>query len=47
MSRSKYFEVLKTWVSMGYNLKRFAIGFSIDSWSFSLDFGPFWFGIEW
>jgi hypothetical protein len=36
----------KVWIHAGYSLRRFAIGFSIDRWSFNVDLGPFWFSIE-
>lgn len=35
-----------TWFHAGYNLRRIAIGFSLDRWGLNLDFGPFWFNIE-
>lgn len=45
--KAKEFKVFKTWIHIGWNLKRLAVGFSIDRFSFNLDLGPFWFGIEW
>ena len=34
------------WFHFGYSFSRFAVGFSIDRWSFSLDLGPIWISIE-
>jgi hypothetical protein len=47
----KYFgsaegRLFKLWLHCGYNLKRFAIGFSIDRWGLNIDLGPLWFSIE-
>jgi len=27
--------------------KRFAVGICLDYYSFNIDFGPFWIGIQW
>jgi hypothetical protein len=35
-----------TWFHIGYSLRRFAVGFSIDRWGFNLDIGPIWISIE-
>jgi hypothetical protein len=36
----------KIWIAVGYNFKRFAIGFGIDRYSINLDLGPFWLSFE-
>jgi hypothetical protein len=38
--------VSKLWLHFGYSFARFAIGFSVDRWSASIDLGPFWISIE-
>lgn len=36
------------WFTIGGGItKRFALGFSLDLWSFNIDLGPLWFYIEW
>ena len=45
MGKEKY--IYGVWVHYGYNWKRFGLGFSIDRYAFSLNLGPFWFGVEW
>jgi hypothetical protein len=36
----------KVWLHAGVNIRRFALGFSIDRFGIDLDIGPFWFNIE-
>ena len=40
------FSISRVWFHIGYNLKRFAIGISIDRWGINIDLGPFWFSVE-
>lgn len=35
------------YISWGFSLNRFALGFSIGKWSWDLDLGFFWIGGEW
>lgn len=36
----------KVWLYAGFNLKRFAIGISIDRYTVSIDLGLFWISAE-
>lgn len=36
----------KLYIIGGYNLKRLAIGFSIDRWSINIDLGIIWLSLE-
>jgi len=38
-------KVFGKWINYGYG-KRFAIGFSVDRYTFNVDFLCFWFGME-
>ena len=43
---SKHIKLGKLYICFGYNLKRLAVGFSIDRWSINLDLGPIWLSLE-
>lgn len=34
------------YIALGWNFKRFALGFCIDRYSMSFDLGPFWLSFE-
>jgi hypothetical protein len=44
--KSGHLKIGKFYICSGYNLKRVAIGFSVDRWSINIDFLFFWFSIE-
>jgi hypothetical protein len=46
LSKSREVKFFGHWVSFGYFFPRFAFGFSLDRYSFQVDFLIFWFGIE-
>lgn len=43
---NKEFRVFDKWVSIGYSFKGFGLGFRISKWSFDMDLGFLWIGIE-
>ena len=49
MKRYRYYgerRLFGRWINYGYTVQRFALGVSVDRYSFSIEFLFFWFGIE-
>ena len=46
MFGASHIKLSKFYIAIGFNFKRFAVGFGIDAYSITLDLGPFWFSIE-
>lgn len=44
---SKEFMIGTTYIYLGASKNHFGLGFTVNRWSFSADFGPLWIGIEW
>lgn len=42
----KELRIGKVWLHAGFNLKRFAIGFSIDRYTINIDLGLLWISAE-
>jgi hypothetical protein len=43
---NKEFRVANRYVSVGWSWRGFGLGFRISKWSFDLDLGFLWIGIE-
>jgi hypothetical protein len=44
--KSAYKKIFGKWVTVGWNLERFSLEFSIDKYALNISLGFIWFGVE-
>jgi hypothetical protein len=47
MRYGNYWQFKRFTLVIGFSIKRFGLGFSVNQWGADLDLGFFWIGVEW